>query len=368
MSNIDERIDEIKNLVLGVSSSVKDLQTENVSIRGQLQVVQDITRQFAQPVDDNEGYRQFHDPHQSPLLGASAAENTSTTAPLTDSHNLPVHSLASTQSPASSGGWPPGAQGGAQTFSFQHTYPGNTNRGLLATPTSAPTTTGGPPPQSFQTSSWSPYAGGYPAHHLSAASAVGPSYTPTGQFRDTAPRSYELQSAYKAIQDRWKHLKLEPDYVFSDSSKGLRKEDIPVHAVVASTAHMLETGFRIFSEYTHEKGLAPEPANELYLVMCHMFRSLQDKQCSLMVNHNYDPDFSKQYQSIMSGNTNMRQENIEALNMTQSIMKHRNTGRQQQQHHKTQGGNRSQGGKKNNFKQKGKKTNESRSDDAPQED
>ena len=81
----------------------------SVSIRGQLQVVQDITSQFAQPVDDNEGYKQFHDPHQSTLLGASAAAAPSTIGPLTDSHNLPAHSLASTQSSASSGGWPLGA-------------------------------------------------------------------------------------------------------------------------------------------------------------------------------------------------------------------------------------------------------------------
>ena len=69
-----------------------------------------------------------------------------------------------------------------------------------------------------------------------------------------------------------------------------------------------------YSQYTD--CLSRDAGKELYIVMCHMVPILPDKQCSLVVTKMYDPDFSWQYQVVMSGNINMRQENIEAINMT----------------------------------------------------
>jgi hypothetical protein len=51
----------------------------------------------------------------------------------------------------------------------------------------------------------------------------------------------------------------------------------------------------------------------------------------LVVNKCYDDDFSRQYQAILAGNSNMRQENIEALNMTKSVLQHRGPARSQYQ-------------------------------------
>ena len=114
------------------------------------------------------------------------------------------------------------------------------------------------------------------------------------------------------------------------------------------------------SQFTETDGLSPQAANELFIVMCHMMQTLQDKQCSIVVNKCYDNDFSRQYQAVMSGQTNMRQENIDALNMTQSILQHRTpSSRDQQQRYtkysgqnqgNSRGGNQNKFGRKSNFK------------------
>ena len=144
---------------------------------------------------------------------------------------------------------------------------------------------------------------------------------------------------------------IDPQDVFNGTNTNLKKEDIPVNSVLTTSARVVETGLRIINtQYSDDKGLAPEAANELYIVLSHQMRTLQDKQCSLVVNKTYDPDFAKQYLAVMSGNSNMRQENVEAINMTNSVMQYRTPARSS--HQQSFNGKKTQG-KKNTYYKKG---------------
>ena len=57
-------------------------------------------------------------------------------------------------------------------------------------------------------------------------------------------------------------------------------------------------------------------------------RLLQDETVQLVVNKTYDKDWANQYKAIMSGQTNVRAENIEAMNRVASILQHRTTQNQ----------------------------------------
>ena len=79
---------------------------------------------------------------------------------------------------------------------------------------------------------------------------------------------------HRSIHNGWKSLKLEPDYVFNDSNRGFHKDDVPVNSVLATSAHIVETGLKIYSQFSEKDGLAPDTANALYFVFCHLMRTL----------------------------------------------------------------------------------------------
>ena len=321
MANLENELKEVKDLLLGITTSIKDIQLDNSEIHGQLNAVQAL-------VSDNTSDQEEH---SEELLDI---DNTL--------HN-PVHVH--------------GAGAAANTLQFTHTHPGTTAQSLLATPDQSYSNTAGTHPPAARPKSHPALVPGVtPGHHLSDNPAYEQSLgtlasgraAPVGQFRDSAPRSHDLQAAYRAIQDRWRHQRLEPEFVFNDSNRGLRKEDVPVQTALAQSAHILETCFRIFNtKYTESSGLPPDAANELYLSMSHHMRLLQDKQCKLLINKCYDPEFSQQYDNLMSGNVNMRQENIDAINMTQAIMQYRQPARQQ--YRQQQGSSNSNANNNNRF-------------------
>ena len=291
MSNLEDNLQELKQLVKGCCQSIKDIQLDNREIRGQLSYVRNLVDK--DNVSDNRGYCYMPDLETHTI---NQTDSTSSDNSKTDGHGAsskpPVSSVKDEPNYLPHLHWPPCHPSPKPSY--------YTPVGFDSTPSQG---------------------AGY---HLS----TGPTYVqhsaPASHFRDSAPRSHELQAAYKAVHDRWKNHKLDPDLMFNDSKANLDKKDIPVHNVLAVSAHILETGFKIINEnYSEESGLPPEAANELYVTMCHHMRTLQDKQTVLVVNKNYDADFAKQYQSIMSGTTNMRQENIQAINQTQAILQYR---------------------------------------------
>ena len=103
-----------------------------------------------------------------------------------------------------------------------------------------------------------------PPSHLYASPAQGynlgytPGYTdthsPAGQSKDNAPGSLRCVYIviYRRIHDRWKSLKLEPGYILKDLNKTLHKDDVPVNGVLATSAHILETSFQIYSQFSEK--------------------------------------------------------------------------------------------------------------------
>ena len=150
--------------------------------------------------------------------------------------------------------------------------------------------------------------------------------TPAGD-RVSAPRSFELSQAYRAIQDRWKGVKLEPEYLFCESRQSIDPKDRALNGFLSRCARIVETCLRVFSVYSDTDGLSAEAGNDLFIALVHLMRTLQDKQVHLVVSKNYDRDFAAQYMSIMTGSDNMRLEHIQALNMTQSVLQHREVPR-----------------------------------------
>ena len=142
-------------------------------------------------------------------------------------------------------------------------------------------------------------------------------------YRDGAPRSFELQSAYKAINDRWKNIRLAPEYIFNRSKVGVSGKELPIHTLLTKVAEPLETSFRIFSAFSETNGLPAAEANELFITLSHLMRIIQDRQVQLVLSKSYDKDFCNQYQAVMTGADNFRMENLEAINMTHSVMKYR---------------------------------------------
>ena len=379
MSNISKDIEHLTHLVTGLTAQIKDVQAENTYIRGQVEQVRDLQIRVGdnsslsqEPSNANLSSSQTYNLQFSGQSSQTPPLNATPTSEYTPNGASDQHLAAGKTSQAGStqpNSAPPSASGGLPpTTSPVQQQPG------YAVPAGAPYQ------QPVYASQFAPYPAYYPSPYHTPGVAPGyhlsanPAYAPVSRFRDSAPRSNDLQAAYKAIQDRWKHVSLEPDYIFNDSTKGLKKEEIPVHQVVAISAHILETGLKIFSQYSDESGLPPDAANELFLTMCHHMRVLQDKQCALVVKTTYDTDFSRMYQSVLSGNVNMRQENIEAINTTQSILQYRqptNT-RSQQQFKPGNHGNSGKSQGKKSFKHSGKnfknRSAESRTDDTANTD
>jgi hypothetical protein len=107
--------------------------------------------------------------------------------------------------------------------------------------------------------------------------------------------------------------------------KNVNTEDAPVFHVLAKLAKFCETGLRIVTN---------DSADENTITVClvvftSLLRCVQDEGVQLVVNKNYDKDWASQYKSIMSGHTDVQEENINAMDRTATILKHRYTSTSQ---------------------------------------
>ena len=372
MSEIEASIADLKTLVLDCTATVKEVASDNNSIKGQLLQLQQFVGISSNQVGDNSSNIPPLENDSSPPVTIQQSSNDGSSPGTVDQQHTQQSTGATAQVSQST-------TSDTQTYQLKFSQAPQGSAKLTAVPFSQPGATKQAPPGHLSANPATVYVQPTPGVHPSAYYMVpgqaqyqpyvtGPqTYTtaPVGQAGIDAPRSYELQTAYRAISDKWKNVKLEPQEVFNGTNTNIKKEDIPVNAVLTTSARIVETGLRIINtQYSEDKGLAPEAANELYIVCSHLMRTLQDKQCSLVVTKTYDPDFAKQYQAVMSGNSNMRQENIEAINMTNSVMQYR-IPPARSSHQQSFGGNKKSQGKKNTYYKKGGKN---RDDDRSSKD
>ncbi|MES9880718.1 MAG: hypothetical protein ABW185_07540 [Sedimenticola sp.] len=135
------------------------------------------------------------------------------------------------------------------------------------------------------------------------------------------PRSFELQSAYTEVREKYSHTKLPADLLFSTAKRNVKSEDAPVYNVLCKLSKYVETGLKIASSPDSDQG-----RDDCLIVLTSLMRCIQDEGVQLVVNKNYDKEWSSQYRSIMSGQTDVREENIHAMNRTATILRHRITG------------------------------------------
>jgi hypothetical protein len=103
--------------------------------------------------------------------------------------------------------------------------------------------------------------------------------------------------------------------------KNVKTEDAPVFQVLAKVAKFFETGLKIVTN--------DSTSTDCLVVFTSLMRCVQDDVVQLVVNKNYDKDWASQHKSIMSGQTDVREENINAMDRKATILKHRYTSTSQ---------------------------------------
>jgi len=138
--------------------------------------------------------------------------------------------------------------------------------------------------------------------------------------RDTAPRIFEVQNAFAEVRDKYSGSKLPADLLFTTSRKNVKSEDTPVFQVLSKVSKYCETGLKILSD-TDRSGL--ETKEDTVIALTALMQYIQDEGVQLVVNKNYDKEWAAQYRSIMGGQTDIREEHINAMDRVATILKHR---------------------------------------------
>ena len=143
--------------------------------------------------------------------------------------------------------------------------------------------------------------------------------------RDSAPRSFELQTAFAEVKEKYAGRKLHGDLLFSTQRRNVKNEDAPVYSVLAKVAKYCETGLKIVSsgQLLTENLESADVVGDCLVVFTSLMRFIQDEGVQLVVNKHYDKDWATQYKSIMNGQTDVRAENISAMDRTATLLKNR---------------------------------------------
>jgi len=143
---------------------------------------------------------------------------------------------------------------------------------------------------------------------------------------DRAPRSFELQNAFSEVRDKYSSRRLSSDLLFSTQRRNVKTDDAATHSVLAKVAKYCETGLKVVGSQDPDSVDISEVLNDCLIVFTALMRCIQDEGVQLVVNKNYDKDWANQYKSVMSGQTDVRAENINAMDRTATILKHRAPG------------------------------------------
>ena len=265
MSEIEASIADLKTLILDCTTTVKEVASDNNDIKGQLLQLQQFVGIHSNQVGDNTS--------NIPPLENDSSSTVTVQQPSNDSSSP---GTVDQQSQQSTGATARVSQpittttSDTQTYQFQFSQAPQGSAKLTAVPFSQPGATKPVPPGHLSANPAAVYVQPTPGVHQSAYYTVpgqvqyqqyvtGPqTYTtaPVGQTGIGAPRSHELQTAYRAISDRWKNVKLEPQEVFNGTNTNIKKEDIPVNAVLTTSARIVETGLRIINtQYRDRKSV-----------------------------------------------------------------------------------------------------------------
>lgn len=141
-----------------------------------------------------------------------------------------------------------------------------------------------------------------------------------GGTRDTPLRTFEVQNAFTEVREKHTGCKLPADLLFTTARKNVKADDLPVFQVLSKVSKYCETGIKAASRPANR-----ETVEDCLIVFNALMRYIQDEGVQLVINKNYDKDWASQYRAIMGGQTDVREEHINAMDRVATILKHRST-------------------------------------------